>query len=176
MRNLNKKVFKRLEKVCESYKFLNDDVCIFYGIKWRDYYDKFEDCNDIVRIEFDKMYMRRDSYNILMVSDKDVYGNKNMDKLFRNELFEILDYNDKNEMLLSDIENNYFSDDCLFSRLYNFRSSRWRVRDYSDRFEMWCRRSGLMEKRNINNSDSGYKRRWIIKRKRFRDSKDMSVI
>jgi len=176
MRNLNKKVFKRLEKVCESYKFLNDDVCIFYGIKWRDYYDKFEDCNDIVRIEFDKMYMRRDSYNILMVSDKDVYGNKNMDKLFRNELFEILDYNDKNEMLLSDIENNYFSDDCLFSRLYNFRSSRWRVRDYSDRFEMWCRRSGLMEKRKINNSDSGYKRRWIIKRKRFRGSKDMSVI
>ena len=176
MRNLNKKVFNRLEKVCESYKFLNNDVCIFYGIKWRDYYDKFEDCNDIVRIEFDKMYMRRDSYNILMVSDKDVYGNKNMDKLFRNELFEILDYNDKNEMLLSDIENNYFSDDCLFSRLYNFRSSRWRVRDYSDRFEMWCRRSGLMEKRKINNSDSGYKRRWIIKRKRFRDSKDMSVI
>ena len=111
-----------------------------------------------------------------MVSDKDIYGNKNMDKLFRNELFEILDYNDKNEMLLSDIENNYFSDDCLFSRLYNFRSSRWRVRDYSDRFEMWCRRSGLMEKRNINNSGSGYKRRWIIQRKRFRDSKDMSVI
>ena len=26
MRNLNKKVFNRLEKVCESYKFLNDDV------------------------------------------------------------------------------------------------------------------------------------------------------
>ena len=175
MRNLNKKVFNRLEKVCESYKFLNNDVCIFYGIKWRDYYDKFEDCNDIVRIEFDKMYMRRDSYNILMVSDKDVYGNKNMDKLFRNELFEILDYNDKNEMLLSDIENNYFSDDCLFSRLYNFRSSRWRVRDYSDRFEMWCRRSGLLEKRKIN-KDSSYKRKWIVKKNRYRDSKDMSVI
>ena len=175
MRNLNKKVFKRLEKVCESYKFLNDDVCLFYGIKWRDYYDKFEDVRDIVSIEFDKMYMRRDSYNILMVSDKNVYGNKNMDKLFRNELFEILDYNDKNEMLLSDIENNYFSDDCLFSRLYNFRSSRWRVKDYSDRFEMWCRRSGLLEKRKIN-KNSSYKRKWIVKKNRYRDSKDMSVI
>ena len=176
MRNLNKKVFNRLEKVSESYKFLNNDVCIFFGIKWKDYYDNFEDVSDIVVIDYDSKYMRRDSYNVIMVSDKNIYGNKNMDKLFRNELFEILDYNDKNEMLLSDIENNYFSDDCLFSRLYNFRSSRWRVRDYSDRFEMWCRRSGLMEKRKINNSDSGYKRRWIIKRKRFRDSKDMSVI
>ena len=50
MRNLNKKVFNRLEKVSESYKFLNNDVCIFFGIKWRDYYDKFEDVSDIVII------------------------------------------------------------------------------------------------------------------------------
>ena len=175
MRNLNKKVFNRLEKVCESYKFLNDDVCLFYGIKWKDYYDKFNDCNDIVRIEFDKMYMRRDSYNILMVSDKDIYGNKNMDKLFRNELFEILDYNDKDEMLVSDIENNYFDNNNLFGKLYNFRSGRWSVNSYSDRFEMWCRRSGLLEKRKIN-KDSSYKRKWIVKKNRYRDSKDMSVI
>ena len=82
MRNLNVKVFKRLEKVCESFKFLNDDVCIFYGIKWKDYYDKFEDCNDIVSIDWDSKYMRRNSYNVIMVSSKDIYGNKNMDKLF----------------------------------------------------------------------------------------------
>ena len=175
MRNLNKKVFKRLEEVCESYKFLNDDVCIFYGIKWKDYYDKFEDCNDIVSIDYDSKYMRRNSYNVIMVSSKDIYGNKNMDKLFRNELFEILDYNDKDEMLVSDIENNYFNNNNLFGKLYNFRSSRWSVNSYSDRFEMWCRRSGLLRKRKIN-KNSSYNRRWIIKMNRYRDSKDMSII
>ena len=175
MRNLNKKVFNRLEKVSESYKFLNNDVCIFFGIKWKDYYDKFEDVSDIVVIDYYSKYMRRDSYNVIMVSHKNIYGNKNMDKLFRNELFEILDYNDKDEMLVSDIENNYFDNNNLFGKLYNFRSGRWSVNSYSDRFEMWCRRSGLMEKRKIN-KDSSYNRRWIIKRNRYRDSKDMSVI
>ena len=174
MRNLNVKVFKRLEKVCESFKFLNDDVCIFYGIKWKDYYDKFEDCNDIVSIDWDSKYMRRNSYNVIMVSSKDIYGNKNMDKLFRNELFEILDYNDKNEMLVSDIENNYFNNDNLFGKLYNFRSGRWSVNSYSDRFENWCRRSGLLRKRKIN-KNSSYNRRWIVKVNRYRDSKDMSI-
>ena len=175
MRNLNKKVFNRLEKVSESYKFLNNDVCIFFGIKWRDYYDKFEDVSDIVVIDYDSKYMRRDSYNVIMVSDKNIYGNKNMDKLFRNELFEILDYNDKDEMLVSDIENNYFDNNNLFGKLYNFRSSRWSVNSYSDRFEMWCRRSGLLRKRKIN-KNSSYNRRWIVKMNRYRDSKDMSVI
>ena len=175
MRNLNKKVFNRLEKVSESYKFLNNDVCIFFGIKWRDYYDKFEDVSDIVVIDYDSKYMRRDSYNVIMVSDKNIYGNKNMDKLFRNELFEILDYNDKDEMLVSDIENNYFNNNNLFGKLYNFRSGRWSVNSYSDRFEMWCRRSGLLRKRKIN-KNSSYKRRWIVKMNRYRDSKDMSII
>ena len=175
MRNLNKKVFNRLEKVSESYKFLNNDVCIFFGIKWKDYYDNFEDVNDIVVIDYDSKYMRRDSYNVIMVSDKNIYGNKNMDKLFRNELFEILDYNDKDEMLVSDIENNYFDNNNLFGKLYNFRSGRWSVNSYSDRFEMWCRRSGLLRKRKIN-KNSSYNRRWIIKMNRYRDSKDMSII
>ena len=175
MRNLNKKVFNRLEKVSESYKFLNNDVCIFFGIKWKDYYDNFEDVSDIVVIDYDSKYMRRDSYNVIMVSDKNIYGNKNMDKLFRNELFEILDYNDKNEMLVSDIENNYFDNNNLFGKLYNFRSSRWSVNSYSDRFEMWCRRSGLLRKRKIN-KNSSYNRRWFIKMNRYRDSKDMSII
>ena len=175
MRNLNKKVFKRLEKVSESYKFFNNDVCIFFGIKWKDYYDNFEDVSDIVVIDYDSKYMRRDSYNVIMVSDKNIYGNKNMDKLFRNELFEILDYNDKNEMLVSDIENNYFDNNNLFGKLYNFRSGRWSVNSYSDRFEMWCRRSGLLRKRKIN-KNSSYNRRWIIKMNRYRDSKDMSII
>ena len=175
MRNLNKKVFNRLEKVSESYKFLNNDVCIFFGIKWKDYYDNFEDVSDIVVIDYDSKYMRRDSYNVIMVSDKNIYGNKNMDKLFRNELFEILDYNDKDEMLVSDIENNYFDNNNLFGKLYNFRSGRWSVNSYSDRFEMWCRRSGLLRKRKIN-KNSSYNRRWIVKMNRYRDSKDMSII
>ena len=176
MRNLNKSVFSRLEKVSESYKFYNDDVCLFYGIKWDDYYDKFDDVDDIVSIDYDSKYMRRKSYNVIMVSSKKLYGFKNMDKLFRNELFEILDYNDKNEMLVSDIENNYYDKNSLFGKLYNFRSGRWNVNSYSDRFENWCKRSGLMEKRPINDSSSGYKRRWIVKKERFRDNKDMSVI
>ena len=175
MRNLNEKVFSRLEKVCISYKFLNDDVCYFYGVSWEDYYDKFDDVRDIVSIDYDSKYMNRKGYNIIMVSSKDIYGNKNMDKLFRNELFEILDYNDKDEMLVSDIENNYFDNNNLFGKLYNFRSSRWSVNSYSDRFEMWCRRSGLLRKRNIS-KNSSYKRRWIIKMNRYRDSKDMSII
>jgi hypothetical protein len=175
MRNLNKKVFKRLEKVCVSYKFLNDDVCYFYGISWKDYYDKFDDVRDIVSIDYDSKYMNRKGYNIIMVSNKEIYGNKNMDKLFRNELFGILDSEGFDEMLVSDIENNYFDNKSLFGLLYNFRSSRWSVNSYSDRFEMWCRRSGLLEKRKIS-KNSSYNRRWIIKKSRFRDSKDMSVI
>ena len=175
MRNLNKKVFSRLEKVCVSYKFLNNDVCYFYGVDWKDYYDKFDDVSDIVSIDYDSRYMSRKGYNIIMVSDKKLYGNNNMDKLFRNELFNILDSEGFNEMLVSDIENNYFSNKSLFSLLYNFRSNRWSVNSFSDRFEMWCRRSGLLEKRNIS-KDSSYKRRWIVKKMRFRDSKDMSLI
>ena len=175
MRNLNKKVFSRLEKVCVSYKFLNNDVCYFYGVDWKDYYDKFDDVSDIVSIDYDSRYMNRKGYNIIMVSDKKLYGNNNMDKLFRNELFNILDSEGFNEMLVSDIENNYFSNKSLFSLLYNFRSNRWSVNSFSDRFEMWCRRSGLLEKRKIN-KDSSYKRKWIVKKNRYRDSKDMSVI
>ena len=175
MRNLNENVFKRLEEVCVSYKFLNDDVCYFYGIKWEDYYDKFDDVNDIVSIDYDSKYMNRKGYNIIMVSDKKLYGNKNMDNLFRNELFNILDSEGFDEMLVSDIENNYFNNKSLFGLLYNFRSSRWSVNSYSDRFEMWCRRSGLLRKRDIS-KNSSYKRRWIVKLNRYRDSKDMSVI
>ena len=59
MRNLDKKVFNRLEEVCVSYKFLNDDVCYFYGVSWKNYYDKFEDCRDIVSIDYDSKYMNR---------------------------------------------------------------------------------------------------------------------
>ena len=156
---------------------MEDEWIEFYSDRenLEDYYDKFEDVSDIVVIDYDSKYMRRDSYNVIMVSDKNIYGNKNMDKLFRNELFEILDYNDKNEMLVSDIENNYFDNNNLFGKLYNFRSGRWSVNSYSDRFEMWCRRSGLLEKRKIN-KDSSYKRKWIVKKNRYRDSKDMSVI
>lgn len=175
MRNLNKKVFNRLEEVCVSYKFLNDNVCYFYGVSWKDYYGNFDDVNDIVSIDYDSKYMNRKGYNIIMVSDKKLYGNKNMDNLFRNELFNILDSEGYNEMLVSDIENNYFDNKSLFGLLYNFRSSRWSVNSYSDRFEMWCRRSGLLEKRNIS-KESSYKRRWIVMRSRFRDSKDMSII
>ena len=161
MRNLNKKVFNRLEEVCVSYKFLNDNVCYFYGVSWKDYYGNFDDVNDIVSIDYDSKYMNRKGYNIIMVSDKKLYGNKNMDNLFRNELFNILDSEGYNEMLVSDIENNYFDNKSLFGLLYNFRSSRWSVNSYSDRFENWCRRSGMLVKEIIN--DDSYKRRWLVK-------------
>ena len=54
-----------------------------------------------------------------------------------------------------------FNNKSRFGLLYNFRGGRWSVNSYSDRFENWCRRSGMLVKEIIN--DSSYKRRWLVK-------------
>ena len=95
-----------------------------------------------------------------------------MDKLFKEELLKYI--GDEKKVLLSEFYNK-FNNKSVFGLLYNFRGGRWSVNSYSDRFEMWCRRSGLLRKRKIN-KNSSYNRRWIIKMNRYRDSKDMSII
>jgi hypothetical protein len=54
---------------------------------------------------------------------------------------------------------NKFDNESLFGLLYNFRSGRWNVNDYNDRFENWCRRSGMLIKEKIN----VYNRLWLVK-------------
>ena len=96
-------------------------------------------------------------YNLILVRDKKLYGNNNMDKLFRNEIDLYMKKNNSNKILFSEFMNK-FDNNSLFSLLYNFRGC-WRVNSYNDRFENWVRRSKLLvkEKININN------RLWIVK-------------
>jgi len=81
-----------------------------------------------------------------------------MDVLFKNVLNDYI--GDEKKVLLEEFRRN-FENDSLFGLLYNFRGGRWSVNDYSDRFENWCRRSGMLVKEIIN--DSSYKRRWLVK-------------
>ena len=82
----------------------------------------------------------------------------NMDKLFKDELLKYI--GNEKKVLLSEFSNK-FNNKSVFGLLYNFRGGRWSVNDYSDRFENWCRRSGMLVKEIIN--DSSYKRRWLVK-------------
>ena len=157
--NLFKKVFVVLEDVCKNVVRVNDDVFIFEDVKWSDYYDnellRNNDCVDVI-VEYD--YMNRKVYDIILVKNKKVYGNNNMDKLFKEELLKYI--GDDKKVLLSEFMNK-FNNRSEFGLLYNFRGGRWNVNDYSDRFENWCRRSGMLVKEIIN--DSSYKRRWLVK-------------
>ena len=154
-----KKVFVVLEDVCKNVVRVNDDVFIFEDVKWSDYYDnellRNNDCVDVI-VEYD--YMNRKVYDIILVKNKKVYGNNNMDKLFKEELLKYI--GDDKKVLLSEFMNK-FNNRSEFGLLYNFRGGRWNVNDYSDRFENWCRRSGMLVKEIIN--DSSYKRRWLVK-------------
>lgn len=154
-----KKLFVELENVCKNVVKVNDDVFIFEDVKWSDYYDnellRNSDCVS-VNIEYD--YMNRKVYDIILVKDKKVYGNKNMDKLFKEEVLKYI--GNEKKVLLSEFMNK-FNNRSEFGLLYNFRGGRWSVNSYSDRFENWCRRSGMLVKEIIN--DSSYKRRWLVK-------------
>ena len=154
-----KKVFVVLENVCKNVVRVNDDVFIFENVKWSDYYDNelLRD-NECVGVVVDYDYMNRKVYDIILVKDKKVYGNNNMDKLFKEELLKYI--GDEKKVLLSEYMNK-FDNDSLFGLLYNFRGGRWSVNDFSDRFENWCRRSNMLVKEIIN--DSSYKRRWLVK-------------
>ena len=158
------KDFKRFEEVKsyfvkKGYKVDNvrDDVVIFENVVWKDYYE-LEGYSDICCVDIDYDYMNRSVYNVIVVKDKKVYGNNNMDLLFKYMLKDYI--GDDKRVLLSEYMNK-FNNKSLFGLLYNFRGGRWSVNDFSDRFENWCRRSGMLVKEIIN--DNRYKRRWLVK-------------
>ena len=136
---------------------INDDIIFFNNVKWEDYYE-LEGYSDICCVDIDYDYMNRKVYDVIVVKGKKVYGNNNMDKLFKEDLLKYI--GDEKKVLLSEYMNK-FENDSLFGLLYNFRGGRWSVNSFSDRFENWCRRSGMLVKEIIN--DSSYKRRWLVK-------------
>ena len=144
----------------KNYLFeeIGNDIVVFKNVEWKDYYEMSDNNRDIMSVEYDYDYMNRRVYNIILVRSKKVYGNNNMDKLFKNELLKYI--GDDKKVLLSEFMNK-FNNKSVFGLLYNFRGGRWSVNDYSDRFENWCRRSGMLVKEIIN--DSSYKRRWLVK-------------
>ena len=154
-----KSLFVELKKVSKRVVNVNDDVVIFEDVKWSDYYDnellRSSELVDVI-VEYD--YMNRKVYDIILVKSRKVYGNNNMDKLFKEELLKYI--GDDKKVLLSEFMNK-FNNRSVFGLLYNFRGGRWSVNSYSDRFENWCRRSGMLVKEIIN--DSSYKRRWLVK-------------
>jgi len=147
----------------KNYLFeeIGNDIIIFKNVKWNDYFVKSEesDYKDNMVVVYEMDYMNRKVYDVILVRDKKVYGNNNMDKLFIDELKRFI--GDEKKVLLSEFYNK-FNNDSVFGLLYNFRGGRWNVNDYSDRFENWCRRSGMLVKEIINDS-SNYKRRWLVK-------------
>src|SRR5210317_1068789 len=162
LKNKSMRNLKRFEKV-KSYFVekgydvikINDDIIFFNNVEWKDYYE-LEGYRDICCVDVD--YMNRKEYDVIVVKDKKVYGNNNMDILFKDVLKDYI--GDEKKVLLEEFRRN-FENDSLFGLLYNFRGGRWSVNSYSDRFENWCRRSGMLVKEVIN--DSNYKRRWLVK-------------
>ena len=153
--------FKNLFNYFSSKNYLFDeignDIVVFKNVEWKDYYE-LDDDSGLLSVEYDYDYMNRRVYNIILVRNKKVYGNNNMDKLFKEELLKYI--GDEKKVLLSEFYNK-FNNKSVFGLLYNFRGGRWSVNDFSDRFENWCRRSGMLVKEIIN--DESYKRRWLVK-------------
>ena len=156
------KSFKNLFNYFSSKNYLfdeiGDDIVVFKNVVWKDYYEISDNNSEIMSVEYDYDYMNRRVYNIILVRNKKVYGNNNMDKLFKNELLKYI--GDDKKVLLSEFRKK-FNNKSVFGLLYNFRGGRWNVNDFSDRFENWCRRSGMLVKEIIN--DDSYKRRWLVK-------------
>ena len=143
----------------KNYLFdeIGNDVVVFKDVEWKDYYDlsDYKIIRELVSIDVDYNYMKRKKYDVIVVRDKKLYGNKNMDILFKDELKKYI--GDDKKVLLSEFMNK-FNNRSLFGLLYNFRSGRWSVNDYNDRFENWCRRSGMLIKEKIN----VYNRLWLV--------------
>jgi hypothetical protein len=144
----------------KNYLFdeIGNDIVVFKDVEWKDYYDlvDYKVVRELVSIDVDYNYMRRKKYDVIVVRNKKIYGNNNMDVLFKGMLKKYI--GDDKKVLLSEFMNK-FNNKSVFGLLYNFRSGRWNVNDYNDRFENWCRRSGMLikEKININN------RLWLVK-------------
>ena len=154
------KLFEYFSSKDYLFEEIGNDIIVFKNVVWKDYYDKSneEDYIDIMCVDIDMDYMNRKKYDVILVRDKKLYGNNNMDKLFKNELLKYI--GNEKKVLLSEFEKK-FNNKGVFGLLYNFRGGRWNVNSYSDRFENWCRRSGMLVKEIIN--DDSYKRRWLVK-------------
>ena len=83
---------------------------------------------------------------------------KKLDKLFSKELNLLLDYFQSDKVLLEDIRKN-FDLKSAFNVEYRLYT-RWDVTDFADRFENWCKRSGMLVKEKIN----VYNRRYIVRK------------
>ena len=141
--------------VSKNYLFdeIGNDIVVFKDVSWEDYRDVD---SELLSCEYDYDYMNRRVYNIILVRSKKVYGNNNMDKLFKEELLKYI--GDEKKVLLSEFYNK-FNNKSVFGLLYNFRGGRWSVNSFNDRFENWCRRSGMLIKEKIN----VYNRLWLVK-------------
>ena len=156
----NMKSFKSLFNYFSGKNYLfdeiGDDIVVFKNVVWKDYYEISDNNSEIMSVEYDYDYMNRRVYNIILVRNKKVYGNNNMDKLFKEELLKYI--GDEKKVLLSEFYNK-FNNKSVFGLLYNFRGGRWSVNSFNDRFENWCRRSGMLVKEKIN----VYNRLWLVK-------------
>ena len=73
--------------VGKSYLFeeIGNDVIVFKDVKWNDYYDLSDEkiVRELVSIDVDYNYMNKKKYDVVVVRDKKIYGNNNMDVLFK---------------------------------------------------------------------------------------------
>ena len=102
------KNFKNLFNYFSSKNYLFDeignDIIVFKDVKWDDYYNKVDD-SELMSVEYDYDYMNRRVYNIILVRNKKVYGNNNMDKLFKEELLKYI--GGEKKVLLSEYMNKF---------------------------------------------------------------------
>ena len=117
----NMKSFKNLFNYFSGKNYLfdeiGDDIVVFKNVVWKDYYEISDNNSEIMSVEYDYDYMNRRVYNIILVRNKKVYGNNNMDKLFKEELLKYI--GDEKKVLLSEFYNK-FNNKSVFGLLYNF--------------------------------------------------------
>ena len=74
----------------KNYLFdeIGNDIVVFKDVEWKDYYDlvDYKVVRELVSIDVDYNYMKRKKYDVIVVRDKKLYGNNNMDILFKKEL------------------------------------------------------------------------------------------
>lgn len=101
--------------------------------------------------------------------------NKRLDVYMKNVINEYLDENGVNEIRMYKLRNDWddlnYLNKKLFDKLYYYKGSEygssrwnyiWSVNSFNDRFEIWCKRSGMLEKR-----ERGYKNNskeiWLVR-------------
>jgi hypothetical protein len=101
--------------------------------------------------------------------------NSKLDLYMKGIINEYLDENGVNEIRMYKLRNEWDSlnylNRKLFDNLYykkgeEFGSGRWgwiwNVIDFNDRFEIWCKRSGMLEKRERGYKDNS-KEIWLVR-------------